>query len=169
LPLLGHKESHPGALLPNLQLAVSLFSPQPCPLPKLHLVPPRPQPHINGADQHKNPLTESPNMPRITSTCLLPQQPPIASALFGRGQRGYSYPNLSYERLKTSPNLHPKRHNHPTSHSATRPNSSSTIRCGNLTHFFKDPIYLQSVIIHLANGGKGEGWHVEEFSVALLC
>jgi hypothetical protein len=35
--------------------------------------------------------------------------------------------------------------------------------------FFKDPIYLQSVIIHSANGGKGEGWHVEEYSVALLC
>jgi hypothetical protein len=28
-----------------------------------------------------------------------------------------------------------------------------------------DPIYLQSVIIHSANGGKGEGWHVEEYSV----
>jgi hypothetical protein len=27
---------------------------------------------------------------------------------------------------------------------------------------------LQSVIIHSANGGKGEGWHVEEYSVALL-
>jgi hypothetical protein len=26
---------------------------------------------------------------------------------------------------------------------------------------------LQSVIIHSANGGKGEGWHVEEYSVAL--
>jgi hypothetical protein len=35
--------------------------------------------------------------------------------------------------------------------------------------FFKDPIYLQSVTIHSANGGKGEGWHVEEYSVALLC
>jgi hypothetical protein len=35
--------------------------------------------------------------------------------------------------------------------------------------FWKDPIYLQSVIIHSANGGKGEGWHVEEYSVALLC
>jgi hypothetical protein len=35
--------------------------------------------------------------------------------------------------------------------------------------FFKDPIYLQSVIIHSANGGKGEGWLVEEYSVALLC
>jgi hypothetical protein len=33
----------------------------------------------------------------------------------------------------------------------------------------KDPIYLQSVIIHSANGEKGEGWHVEEYSVALLC
>jgi hypothetical protein len=33
----------------------------------------------------------------------------------------------------------------------------------------KDPIYLQSVIIHSANGGKGEGRHVEEYSVALLC
>jgi hypothetical protein len=32
-----------------------------------------------------------------------------------------------------------------------------------------DPIYLQSVIIHLANGGKSEGWLVEEYSVALLC
>jgi hypothetical protein len=31
--------------------------------------------------------------------------------------------------------------------------------------FLKDPIYLQSVIIHSANGGKGEGWHVEEYSV----
>jgi hypothetical protein len=28
---------------------------------------------------------------------------------------------------------------------------------------------LQSVIIHSANGGKGERWHVEEYSVALLC
>jgi hypothetical protein len=31
--------------------------------------------------------------------------------------------------------------------------------------FLKDPIYLQSVTIHSANGGKGEGWHVEEYSV----
>jgi hypothetical protein len=39
----------------------------------------------------------------------------------------------------------------------------------NLVTFFflKDPIYLQSVIIHSANGGKCEGWHVEEYSVAL--
>jgi hypothetical protein len=35
--------------------------------------------------------------------------------------------------------------------------------------FLKDPIYLQSVTIHSANGGKGERWHVEEYSVALLC
>jgi hypothetical protein len=35
--------------------------------------------------------------------------------------------------------------------------------------YYKDPIYLQSIIIHSANGGKGEGWHVEEYSVALLC
>jgi hypothetical protein len=35
--------------------------------------------------------------------------------------------------------------------------------------FLKDPIYLQSVIIHSANGGKGEGWLIEEYSVALLC
>jgi hypothetical protein len=35
--------------------------------------------------------------------------------------------------------------------------------------FFKDPIYLQSVIIHSANGGKGEGCIVEEYTVALLC
>jgi hypothetical protein len=35
--------------------------------------------------------------------------------------------------------------------------------------FLKDPIYLQSVTIHSANGGKGEGWQVEEYSVALLC
>jgi hypothetical protein len=35
-------------------------------------------------------------------------------------------------------------------------------------YILKDPIYLQSVIIHSANGGKGEGWHVEEYSVALL-
>jgi hypothetical protein len=35
--------------------------------------------------------------------------------------------------------------------------------------FLKDPIYLQSVTIHSANGGKGEGWHAEEYSVALLC
>jgi hypothetical protein len=34
---------------------------------------------------------------------------------------------------------------------------------------YKDPIYLQSVIIHSANGGKGEGCLVEEYSVALLC
>jgi hypothetical protein len=33
----------------------------------------------------------------------------------------------------------------------------------------RNPIYLQCVIIHSANGGKGEGWHVEEYSVALLC
>jgi hypothetical protein len=33
----------------------------------------------------------------------------------------------------------------------------------------KTPIYLQSVIIHSANGGKGEGCLVEEYSVALLC
>jgi hypothetical protein len=39
----------------------------------------------------------------------------------------------------------------------------------NLDFFLKDPIYLQSVTIHSANGGKGEGWHVEEYSVALLC
>jgi hypothetical protein len=38
------------------------------------------------------------------------------------------------------------------------------------SHFFlKDLIYLQSVIIHSANGGKGEGCLVEEYSVALLC
>jgi hypothetical protein len=30
-------------------------------------------------------------------------------------------------------------------------------------------MYLQSVIIHSANGGKGEGCLVEEYSVALLC
>jgi hypothetical protein len=35
--------------------------------------------------------------------------------------------------------------------------------------FVRDPIYLQSVIIHSENGMKGEGWHVEEYSVALLC
>jgi hypothetical protein len=35
--------------------------------------------------------------------------------------------------------------------------------------FLKDPIYLQSVTIHSANGGKGEGCLVEEYSVALLC
>jgi hypothetical protein len=34
---------------------------------------------------------------------------------------------------------------------------------------FLDPIYLQCVIIHSANGWKGEGWHVQEYSVALLC
>jgi hypothetical protein len=40
-----------------------------------------------------------------------------------------------------------------------------------LTIFFllERPIYLQSVIIHSANGGKGEGWQVEEYSVALIC
>jgi hypothetical protein len=31
------------------------------------------------------------------------------------------------------------------------------------------PNLLQSVIIHSANGGKGEGCHVEEYSAALLC
>jgi hypothetical protein len=35
--------------------------------------------------------------------------------------------------------------------------------------FLKDPNYLQSVTIHSANGGKGEGWHVEEYSEGLLC
>jgi hypothetical protein len=35
--------------------------------------------------------------------------------------------------------------------------------------FLRDPIYLQSVIIHSANGGKGEGCLVEEYSAALLC
>jgi hypothetical protein len=34
---------------------------------------------------------------------------------------------------------------------------------------YKDPIYLQSVTIHSANGGKDEGCLVEEYSVALLC
>jgi hypothetical protein len=34
--------------------------------------------------------------------------------------------------------------------------------------YYRDPIYLQSVIIHSANGGKGEGCLVEEYSVALL-
>jgi hypothetical protein len=38
-----------------------------------------------------------------------------------------------------------------------------------LVVLFGDPIYLQSVIIHSANGGKGEGCPVEEHSVALLC
>jgi hypothetical protein len=33
----------------------------------------------------------------------------------------------------------------------------------------KTQIYLQYVIIHSANGGNGEGWHVEEYSVSLLC
>jgi hypothetical protein len=39
------------------------------------------------------------------------------------------------------------------------------------TFFFirKTPIYLQSVIIYSANGGKGKGCLVEEYSVALLC
>jgi hypothetical protein len=37
-----------------------------------------------------------------------------------------------------------------------------------LFFFLKDPVYLQSVTIHAANDGKGEGWHVEEYSVALL-
>jgi hypothetical protein len=41
--------------------------------------------------------------------------------------------------------------------------------CPILHFFLKDPIYLQAVIIHSANSGKGEGWHVEEYSVALLC
>jgi hypothetical protein len=38
-----------------------------------------------------------------------------------------------------------------------------------MINFFwhKDPIYLQSVIIHSANGGKVEGCLVEEYSVAL--
>jgi hypothetical protein len=39
----------------------------------------------------------------------------------------------------------------------------------NYFFFLKNPIYLQSVTIHSANGGKGQGWHVEEYSVALLC
>jgi hypothetical protein len=42
--------------------------------------------------------------------------------------------------------------------------SKSVIKC-----IFLDLIYLQAVIIHSANGGKGEGWLVEEYSVALLC
>jgi hypothetical protein len=42
-------------------------------LPNLHPVPPGPQSDINEADPHKNPLTESLNMPKITSTCPLPQ------------------------------------------------------------------------------------------------
>jgi hypothetical protein len=46
---------------------------------------------------------------------------------------------------------------------------SSTPQSANEIFFLKDPIYLQSVTIHSANGGKGEGWHVEEYSVALLC
>jgi hypothetical protein len=32
----------------------------------------------------------------------------------------------------------------------------------------RGPIYLQSVIIHSANGGKGEGCLVEKYSVELL-
>jgi hypothetical protein len=39
----------------------------------------------------------------------------------------------------------------------------------NFFFLHRDPIYLQSVIIHSANGGKGEGCLVEEYSVALLC
>jgi hypothetical protein len=35
--------------------------------------------------------------------------------------------------------------------------------------FFKYPLYLQSVTIHSANGRMMEGWHVEEYSVVLLC
>jgi hypothetical protein len=35
--------------------------------------------------------------------------------------------------------------------------------------YYRVPIYLQSVIIHSANGGKGEGYLVEEYSAALLC
>jgi hypothetical protein len=41
-----------------------------------------------------------------------------------------------------------------------------------LKEFFfreREPIYLQSVTIHSANGGKGEGCLVEEYSVAFLC
>jgi hypothetical protein len=48
-----------------------------------------------------------------------------------------------------------------------RPNSGTPV--AHILIFVRDPIYLQSVIIHSANGGKGEGWHVEEYSVALLC
>jgi hypothetical protein len=44
-----------------------------------------------------------------------------------------------------------------------------TIFCWKGVFLERDPIYLKSVIIHSANGGKGEGWHVEEYSVALLC
>jgi hypothetical protein len=47
--------------------------------------------------------------------------------------------------------------------------SSKTEKCIEISFFLKDPIYLQFVIIHSANGGKGEGWRVEEYSVALLC
>jgi hypothetical protein len=50
--------------------------------------------------------------------------------------------------------------------SGTRSDSACDVTKNNF--FLKDPIYLQSVIIHSANGGKGEGWHVEEYSVALL-
>jgi hypothetical protein len=46
---------------------------------------------------------------------------------------------------------------------------SNTTRHLFIIFFLKDPIYLQSVTIHSANGGKGEGWHVEEYSLALLC
>jgi hypothetical protein len=38
-----------------------------------------------------------------------------------------------------------------------------------MNFFLKFPIYLKSVRIILANGGKGEGCLVEEYSVALLC
>jgi hypothetical protein len=39
-------------------------------------------------------------------------------------------------------------------------------RCIATIVFFKFPIYLQSVRIHSANGGKGEGCLAEECSVA---
>jgi hypothetical protein len=38
--------------------------------------------------------------------------------------------------------------------------------CSNFFFFFFE---RPNLIIHSANGGKGEGWHVEEYSVALLC
>jgi hypothetical protein len=47
---------------------------------------------------------------------------------------------------------------------------SSSYLTENTTHlhfFFLDPIYLQSVTIHSANGGKGEGWH-GIFSASLI-
>jgi hypothetical protein len=83
-----------------------------------------------------------------------------------------SHPSVLYifpNNLSTKGQIEPQQQNDNRNTQHSTQNSSNTIVQTIIFFFLKNPIYLQSVTIHSANGGKGEGWHVEEYSVALLC